>query len=501
MTAILALLLTGGLFTWFMRQERTGRPVNVIVFLLGLVIVESAIYQSQNEIPIGLFHPEYESLSFRLLDIVIPAAIVAHLLQRRRSGTTPSPVLLLWLALLAWLATAGLIGAYDGNPLRLVGFHGKAIIYLGVLLVAAAVPLEQYIEPGRLERFLGWAAGLAVVLIATDIASIAITADLPLLPLQDLGTMGTDAATIFTGLGALALAVGLFSPERRGRLLATAVPLLVTPAVADQRAAFIALALALATVVGGMLLSRRQVHVTLTEGGLAVAAVVAILLVSALPGMLGDATVKLPLQDQLTTTFTSYEEVLTTRDRLNQWASARPLIEERPILGWGLGKEYTYYDPGYLVFKSIDLTHNILGDLLLRSGAVGLALFALALAATAMGLLRAWWTQGDDRAAAFALGAGAIVAGLLGKGMAESIFEKYRLCIMLGLGLGVMIAAGLPSRRAARVREPATQPLRRGEQLVGAHLAAHAPSLVAREQHVDVERARARGDRAGDRRR
>jgi O-antigen ligase len=450
MTAILALPLTGALFTWFIRQERAGRAVNVVVFLLGLVIVESVIYQSQNEIPIGLFHPEYKSLSFRLLDIVIPAAILAHLLQRRRSPAPPSPTLLLWLALLAWLATAAAVGAYDGNPLKLVGFHGKAIIYLGVLLVAAAVPLEQYIEKGRLERFLGWTAGLAVVLIATDIANVAITRDLPLLPLQDLGTMGTDAATIFTGLGALALAVGLFSAERRGRLLATAVPLLVTPAVADQRAAFIALALALATVIGGMLLSHRRVRVTPTEGGLAIAAVAAILLISALPGFIGDTTVKLPLQDELTTTFTSYEEVLTTRDRLNQWAAAGPLIEERPILGWGLGKDYTYYDPGHLVFKQIDLTHNIFGDLLLRSGVVGLVLFLLALGASAISLLRAWWTQGDDRAAAFALGTGAVVAGLLGKGMAESIFEKYRLCVVLGIGLGVMIAAGLPSRRSGR---------------------------------------------------
>ncbi len=467
MTAILALLLTGALFVWFMRLERTGRSVVVVAFLLGLVIVEAALYQSQNEIPIGLFHPDYRSLSFRLPDIVIPAAIVARLLQRGRSGA-PNPTMLLWLALLAWLVTAGVVGVYDGNPLKLVGFHGKAIVYLGALLLAADIPLEQYIAKGRLERFLAWTAALAVVLIATDIAHVDITRDLPLLPLQDLGTMGSDAATIFTGLGSLALAIGLFSAERRGRLLATAVPLLATPVVADQRAAFIALALALTTVLAGMLLSRRRVHVTPTEGALAVAAVAAILLVSTLPGLIGDTTVKLPFQNELTTTFTSYEEVLTTRDRLNQWSAAGPLIAERPIFGWGLGKEYTYYDPGHLVFKPIDLTHNIFGDLLLRSGAVGLALFLLALGSTAIRLVRAWWTQGDDRAAAFALGTGAVVAGLLGKGMAESIFEKYRLCIALGLGIGAILAAGLPSRRRSHAPGEARVPrdLRVAEDLV-----------------------------------
>jgi O-antigen ligase len=467
MTAILALLLTGGLFAWFLRLERDGRPVVVVGFLVGLVIVESALYQSQNEVPTGIFHPEYEELSFRLLDVVIPVAILARMLQRAR--TLPYASGLLWLALLAWLATAGLIGAYDGNPLRIVAFHGKVIIYLGALLLAAGVPLEDYLAKGRLERFLGWTAGLALVLVATDVAKVTITHDLPILPLQELGTLGSDLATIFTGLGALALALGLFALERRGRLLAAAAVLLATPAVADQRAAFIALAVSLATVVAGMLLSRRRVHVTPTEGALAIAAVTAIVLVSAIPDLVGDQPVKLPLQEELTTTFTSYEEVLTTRDRLNQWSAAVPLIGERPILGWGLGKEYTYYDPGHLVFKQIDLTHNIFGDLLLRAGGVGLALFLLALGFTAVALLRAWWTQGDDRAAAFALGTGALVAGLLGKGMAESIFEKYRLAVMLGLGLGVMIAAGVPSRsRRPRAVPAATarRDLRLAEDLV-----------------------------------
>lgn len=459
MTALLALLLAGGLLVWFMRLERSGRSVTVIAFLLALVIAEAAIYQSQNEIPVGLFHPEYRSLSFRLLDIVIPVAILARLLQRARTHPA-NPTVLLWLALLAWLATAGFVGAYEGNALTLVGFHGKVIIYLGALVLAAGVPIEQYLAKGRVERFLGWTAALALALVATDVANIAITRDLPLLPLQDLGTLGSDAATIFSGLGALALAIGLFSAERRGRLLAAAVPLLAAPAVADQRAAFIALGLALATVVAGMLLSGRRVRVTPTEGGLAVAAVAAILLVSALPGFIGDRPVKLPLQDELTTTFASYEELLTTRDRLNQWSSARPLIAERPVLGWGLGKEYIYYDPGHLVFKQIDLTHNIFGDLLLRSGAAGLALFLLALGTTSIAILRAWWTHGDDRVAAFALGAAAVVAGLLGKGMAESIFEKYRLAVVLGLGIGAMIAAGIPSRRRSRSRAPVQAPRR-----------------------------------------
>jgi O-antigen ligase len=460
MTAILALLLTGALFVWFMRLERAGRPVVVVGFLLGLLIFEAAYYQSQNEIPVGLFHPDYRSLSFRLVDIVIPAALLARLLQRSRGRPTNTTVLL-WLAYLAWLATAGVVGAYNDNPLKLVGFHGKEIIYLGALVLAADVPLEQYVAERRIERFLAWSTALALLLVGADVARVDVTRDVPLLALQNFGVLGTDVATIFSGLGALALVLGLFAHERRGRLLAMAVVLLCTPAFADQRAAFLALGAALATVLAGMLFSRRHVRVTPTEAGLAVAAVVALLLTSALPALTSDRPVKLPLQDRLTTTFTSYEEVLTTRDRLNQWSSARPLIAERPVFGWGLGKEYAYYDPGHLIFKKIDLTHNILGDIVLRTGFVGLALFLLAFGSTWAGLLRAWWSDRPDRTAAFGLGVAAIVAGLVGKGMAESIFEKYRLAAVLGIGIGAMISAGLPARsragapgRATRGRSP-----------------------------------------------
>ncbi|CAN5159117.1 hypothetical protein BH20ACT16_BH20ACT16_15070 [soil metagenome] len=381
MTAILALVLCSALFVWFVQLERTGRGVIVVGFVLGLVIVEAALYQSQNEIPAGLFHPEYRSLSFRLLDLVIPVAVLAWLLQRRRTPATDVRVLL-WLVFLAWMATAGLVGAYEQNPLRLVGFHGKAIVYLGALVLAASVPLEDYLAKRRVERFLVGSAGLAALLISTDLAHIDVTAGLPLLPLQGFGVMGTDVATILSGLGALAFALGVFADERRGRLLGIAVLLLATPAFADQRAAFLALCAAMATVVAGMLLSRRRVRVTPTEAGLAGAAVAGLLLVSALPGLASDRPVKLPLQDRLTTTFTSYEEVLTTRDRLNQWNAAWPLIAERPVLGWGLGKEYAYYDPGFFVFRKVDLTHNILGDIALRTGFVGLALFLLAFGAT-----------------------------------------------------------------------------------------------------------------------
>ena len=455
MTALAALIVVGGLFVWFCRLEGSGRSAAVVGIVVAIVVFETAIYPDQNDVPVGLFHPEYREQTFRLLDILVPAAILARLLRRPRVPS--SPLVLLWLALLAWLGTAALVGAYEGNSLTLVAFQGKAIIYLGAFLLAASVPVGQYVADGRLERFLGWASALALALIATDLAGVTISGHLPLLPLKGFGVIGTDAATMFSGLGVIALALGLLAGQRRWRLLVSATVLLVAPAFGDQRAAFVGLGLALAIVLVAIALSRRRVGVTPTEAALAAAAVAGVLLLSTVPAVVADRTVKLPLQDRLSTTFGSYEEVLTTKDRLNQWNVAIPLIRERPVFGHGLGYEYVFWDEGYFFFKRTDLTHNIFIDLLLRSGLVGLALFLLAFAATSVAVARAWWSNPSDRAAAFALAVGAAVAGLVAKGMAESIFENYRLATALGLGIGVMISASLPGRATpAAQRAPST---------------------------------------------
>jgi O-antigen ligase len=129
---------------------------------------------------------------------------------------------------------------------------------------------------------------------------------------------------------------------------------------------------------------------------------------------------------------------------------ARPLIADRPVFGHGLGVQYDFWNEGYVVFTRTDLTHNIFSDLLLRGGAVALLLFLLALVATSVSLARGWLSHPSDRSAAFALGVGAAVIGLIGKGMAESVFEKYRLAATLGLGIGAMMSAGLPAAVRAR---------------------------------------------------
>ncbi len=445
MTALAALVTAVALFAWFGRLERTGRSATVVGVLFAIVLIDAVLYQDQTFAPVGLFHPEYREQSFRLIDVVVPVAVLARLLHRR-GHPSGGPAVLLWLAFLLWLTTAGVVGAYEGHPMKIVAFQGKAIIYLGALLVAAGIPIADYVGGRRLERFLTWVAGVALVVSATDAAGIALNLGLPLVPLDGFGVLGSDAATMFSALGVVALATGLLGGAGRRRLLAIAGVLLLTPALAGQRAAFVALALSLAILAVAMLLSRRRVAATPTDALLAAAAVAGLLLLSTVPAVIGNNAVRLPLQDRLSTTFGSYEEVLTTRDRINQWEAAKPLIAEQPIYGHGLGFQYVFWNEGYIVFTKTDLTHNIFVDLLLRAGIVGLALFLLAFGATAATTLRGWLSRRSDINAAFALGIGAAVTGLVGKGMAESIFEKYRLTLALGLGIGAMLSAGLPAR-------------------------------------------------------
>ena len=49
-----------------------------------------------------------------------------------------------------------------------------------------------------------------------------------------------------------------------------------------------------------------------------------------------------------------------------------------PFCGWGLGQTISFFDVGPRQFVTSYLTHNILTDLLLRTGLVGLLLFLAA---------------------------------------------------------------------------------------------------------------------------
>ena len=95
------------------------------------------------------------------------------------------------------------------------------------------------------------------------------------------GWLSADGAATFVALGTIALALAFYSPSPRERAAMTvaAAPLLASTAAAAQRAAYVELAVALAVLVGLIVVSKRALRTTGTEIGLATMIVAAAVLV------------------------------------------------------------------------------------------------------------------------------------------------------------------------------------------------------------------------------
>lgn len=455
MTALLlaAALLVSAVFVWgLIRLERRGRRVAVVVLLLGLLVVESVLYPNPFDVPAGLFHPEAGTLSFRLYEVVIVLALAARLIVRPRLRfQTPT---LLWTAFFVWLITQATVGLYSRHPLDLVTFEAKAAVYIGALALTAGVPSEEWRRSRGLTRFMVASAVLSAVIIFMTRAHVIVQFDLPGLPRLTFGEMGSDAATLFAALGVIAVAVALCRASWRLPLIVAAAPLLVAPVVATQRAALVGLLVSIGVLLAAWVTATgaRRATATPTEVLLGLLVVVALVAFPVVRGAASGGTLAVPFQDSFQTVLESRGKQLSAEGRLNQWAKAVPLIRQSPVLGHGLGTTYRYFDPGRYEFVQTDLTHNIVGDLFLRTGAIGVLLFLLAAGATLRRGLRAWRFHLDAQTAALSIGCVAVVSGLLAKGMVESLFEKFRLATLLGLLLGMMLS--MASSAGARRKDP-----------------------------------------------
>lgn len=455
LAAVAALIVLGLSFAWLVRTYRTPTgPERVVALLLGLLVAEAALYENPNNVPTGLFHPQAGPLSFRIFDVLVPLAVVAYFASGARVRRAFPAQVPLWCAFLLWLALSGVAGIFEGNSSGLVAFHAKAIIYLGTFALVALVPPRRWLESRPLHRVIAASSVLAALLIVLSESGTAINLSLPLVPLVGFGVLGSDAATIFVVLGTGVLCVALCSDHGRLRLFTLALPLLAAPLVAGQRAAMLGLVVAVGAALLLVPLSPRNVRLRPSDVVLVALAVVGLLMAIVLiDAVRGDAP-SLPLAAQIQETFQSRGKQLSEQDRINQWAQASSLISERPWFGWGLGKEYEYYSPGFFEFMRTDITHNITTDLLLRTGIVGLLLFAVAVLASLRDALLGWARELDARVAALSLAVFCSLSGLIVKGLVESLFEKYRLAVVIGGLVGVSVAVA--ATRLAPADAPAS---------------------------------------------
>src|SRR6266540_2782199 len=187
--------------------------------------------------------------------------------------------------------------------------------------------------------------------------------------------------------------------------------------------------------------SARRAGLSLVTIGL-----VAVLLLPVSLRLTREPATAVPLVGQIRQSFVRPAKQQSWQSRRNQWAVAPTVVAEHPWVGSGLGTRYWHYELAENQLIETDVTHNLALDLLLRTGVIGLSLFLLALSLSLRNGLMVVRLSPDDVGAALCVGLVAVVAGLLAKGMVESILEKYRIAVLLGLSLGALRGAAAPLR-------------------------------------------------------
>lgn len=433
---------------------RRGHLASVLVGVLGLVLLEVSLFSSQNNVTAGLFNPSLGGFSFSLFEVGISTVMAGYLLSGQRLLLTPA--VCWWAGFTAWFAVAAGIGFAYGNVPAEIMFTGRAIIYLGVLFLMTSVPARDLVSTRGLPLLLLPAAVVAALLIGTTVAGASLTLPIPGATVEEWGLIGGDAATLFTFLGVLAAALAIVSNSRRVALLFLAAPLLSAPLFSFQRASLIGLAVAVAILLLAFSVrpGRQRVRVRALE-------VVVVMLAVAALGLVGTivktATTGVPPPVPVVTAvdeaFTRQGKQSAALSRVNQWTASTALARERPVFGHGLGVAYPFYDPGASGIRNTNMTHNVLLDVLLRTGAVGLVLFLIAVFLSFREGISTWVRHQDARIASLTLACLTGLTILLTKGMVESIFEKYRLMVLLALVLGLLFSTVLSARLAQTVTQ------------------------------------------------
>jgi O-antigen ligase len=276
------------------------------------------------------------------------------------------------------------------------------------------------------------------------IGHVTVNTNLPLLPLQGFGVVGNESAAIFFAIVAMCYLARLASGPARLIDVLALVPVLVAVVLADERAVLANMGVTILVVIVVLVIGHWRHHprrFTVGSGQVmlvALAVVAVAVLVVVVPAAADRRPAKIPLASTYQSLFHSEGKMESAQDRFNLASQAEALIPHHLLVGYGLGVEFQYFEAGYRQVQVTPYAHDIVLDLWLRLGLVGLLLFTIAFSSSIVGGLRVWRRHPDARTAAFALALMAVLAGLLVTGFLEPLLDEYRYATLFGVTLGLL---------------------------------------------------------------
>jgi O-antigen ligase len=430
----------------FIRWEREGKEHLAPLVLLGMLVVEATLYADPNALPRGLFHPGSGSTQLRLPEIYITLALVARLIARGKPTRIGLPAGL-WLAFAAWMVVGAVEGKLYANPFSQDIYEAKDIVYIvGAYALAGGVPIRKYIDSGDLLKLGTLCVVCASILDLMMIGHVSVNTNLPLLPLQQFGTIGAETAALFLAIFAMCFLVRAATAPIRLRHVLSLVPIIGSVVLANQRAVLVNLTVVVAVVVVGIIVGprpgiTRRFFITGGQLILTLLAVVAVgIVLVVVPAAVDKQPAQIPLASSFQSLFHNEGKAESAQDRLDLVSESEELIPQHLFIGWGLGIEFQYYEAGTRSVQPIAYAHDIVLDLWLRLGLIGLALFLVAYGVSLQGGLRVWRRHRDRDTAALALALVGVVLGLFATGLLEPLLDEYRFATLFGVSIGLLRA-------------------------------------------------------------
>lgn len=428
--AIAGGLVVASLVAWFYALELNDARHTIFLVVALTYLGEALVTPEAASVSVGILRPQVAGQDFRPPDLVLMAALGVHLLVGKWGKI--GPIGFTWAPFFALYLTGVPIGIYAGFDVAQVLFQGKVALYLiGGIVVASGAEVERLAASiGRLALFV---APLVPIGLILSITGARISINTPLQYFPNLGRLSHDTVTIMVVIGAAALIIEVVRERPRVWVVIAGVLLLFTPVTRDQRASYLSVAvivIALLLLMLGATWRRRS-----SVGGVQVLLVLGVLLAVAMIGNTSGEPSSL-----VEKAFGGQGKSESAEERVSLYDQAYALAWERPFLGSGVGVEVDIKT----VNTGEDLrttAHNIMLDVWLRIGLIGLVFFVVAMLTTLGMGIHLWRTSASNTIAAVGMAGVLGMLGWLAKAFVEPALDKFRLAMLLGLAIGVVSAA------------------------------------------------------------